>query len=225
MRLGFCVSGEGRLCRLAISLASQLGIVPTFVLLDASASDELELFLQKQGVESKRLSTSSHRSIDDQLRLIICPENAEVWALTFDRIIPSDIVANPGIRLFNVHPALLPAYAGRDGLRRSIEGNCLLIGATIHIVDAGVDTGPVLCQAVVPKLATESVEEVNARLGPLLKVMFLQVIKWYAEKRVPITASDGRFALIRDGEYGLLPVIPKIEDFIAELDITPREGH
>jgi phosphoribosylglycinamide formyltransferase-1 len=69
----------------------------------------------------------------------------------------------PG-RLINVHPALLPAFAGHNGPQDALAGGVRVSGCTVHIVDAGVDTGPIIAQAAVPVLSGDSPESLHARI-------------------------------------------------------------
>ncbi len=69
----------------------------------------------------------------------------------------------PG-RIVNVHPALLPAFPGHNGPQDALAGGVRVSGCTVHLVDAGVDTGPIIAQAAVPVLGTDSAESLHARI-------------------------------------------------------------
>ena len=69
----------------------------------------------------------------------------------------------PG-RIVNVHPALLPSFPGHNGPQDALDGGVRISGCTVHIVDAGVDTGPILAQAAVPVLADDTAETLHARI-------------------------------------------------------------
>jgi phosphoribosylglycinamide formyltransferase-1 len=67
-------------------------------------------------------------------------------------------------RILNIHPALLPAFPGLDAQKQALEYGVKYTGCTVHIVDEGVDTGPIVCQAVVPVLDDDTVETLSARI-------------------------------------------------------------
>ncbi len=67
-------------------------------------------------------------------------------------------------RIINVHPALLPAFPGKDGPAQAVAARVTLSGCTVHIVDAGVDTGPILAQAAVPVLPSDDATTLHARI-------------------------------------------------------------
>ena len=69
----------------------------------------------------------------------------------------------PG-QIINVHPALLPSFPGHNGPQDALDGGVRISGCTVHIVDAGVDTGPILAQAAVPVLANDTAETLHARI-------------------------------------------------------------
>jgi phosphoribosylglycinamide formyltransferase-1 len=69
----------------------------------------------------------------------------------------------PG-RIINVHPALLPSFPGHNGPQDALDGGVRISGCTVHIVDAGVDTGPILAQAPVPVLTEDTADTLHARI-------------------------------------------------------------
>lgn len=69
----------------------------------------------------------------------------------------------PG-RILNIHPALLPAFPGLEAQKQALEAGVKFTGCTVHIVDEGVDTGPIVCQAAVPVLDDDTVESLSARI-------------------------------------------------------------
>jgi phosphoribosylglycinamide formyltransferase-1 len=67
-------------------------------------------------------------------------------------------------RVVNVHPALLPAFPGAHAVEDALAAGVTETGATVHVVDEGVDTGPVLRQEVVPVLPGDTPETLHARI-------------------------------------------------------------
>jgi phosphoribosylglycinamide formyltransferase-1 len=76
---------------------------------------------------------------------------------------PVFLEAFPG-RILNVHPSLLPAFPGRDAQRQAWEHGVKISGATVHIVEAGLDSGPILLQEAVPVAEEDTVERLSARI-------------------------------------------------------------
>lgn len=67
-------------------------------------------------------------------------------------------------RVVNIHPALLPSFPGVDAQRQALEAGVRITGCSVHLVDAGVDTGPILAQAAVPILPDDDLDAVRARV-------------------------------------------------------------
>jgi phosphoribosylglycinamide formyltransferase-1 len=69
----------------------------------------------------------------------------------------------PG-RIINVHPALLPSFPGHSGAQDALNGGVRISGCTVHVVDSGVDSGPIIAQAAVPVLPDDDAESLHARI-------------------------------------------------------------
>uniref|UniRef100_A0A832A4F3 Phosphoribosylglycinamide formyltransferase n=1 Tax=Desulfacinum infernum TaxID=35837 RepID=A0A832A4F3_9BACT len=95
----------------------------------------------------------------------------------------------PGV--VNIHPALLPAFPGQHGYRDTYRYGCKWGGITIHFVDEGEDTGPVIAQAVYPIWDEDACEDVQQRGLHLEHMMYAQVINWIARDRVRLVARPG----------------------------------
>ncbi len=82
----------------------------------------------------------------------------------FMRIVGPNMIAAFTHRIVNVHPALLPSFPGTDGAAQAIAKGVRIAGCTVHLVDAGVDTGPILAQAAVPVLPGDDAHSLQARI-------------------------------------------------------------
>jgi phosphoribosylglycinamide formyltransferase-1 len=82
----------------------------------------------------------------------------------FMRILSPYFIREFQHRILNIHPALLPAFPGCDSQKQALDYGVKFTGCTVHIVDEGVDTGPIVCQAVVPVLDDDTVDSLSARI-------------------------------------------------------------
>jgi len=82
----------------------------------------------------------------------------------FMRIVGSAMLKRFPYRIVNVHPALLPSFPGTDGPAQAVAKGVRISGCTVHLVDAGVDTGPILAQGAVPVHATDDAATLHARI-------------------------------------------------------------
>jgi phosphoribosylglycinamide formyltransferase-1 len=208
-RVGFCVSGQGRLFRAAVENSKLLGIHPAIVVVEGQASPELESFSDSHGVELRRLSARSRADFDQELCDVCVHAQLDLLSLTFNKLLPASLVSHYRERIINVHPALLPSFKGMHALDQTSRSGVLFAGATIHEVDEEMDHGATIAQCVIGLQRSDTAEEIGRRVYPLLRCMFLQVLAWYAAGRVSKT-PDGHI-VVRDAVYGGLPISPAPE--------------
>lgn len=108
---------------------------------------------------------ASREAFDAALQQLIDSYNPALVVLAgFMRILTPGFVANYAGRLVNIHPSLLPAFTGLNTHQRAIDAGCKVVGATVHLVTADLDHGPILAQAVVPVLAGDDARTLAARV-------------------------------------------------------------
>jgi phosphoribosylglycinamide formyltransferase 1 len=94
----------------------------------------------------------------------------------FMRILTPDFVTHYANRLINIHPSLLPAFTGLHTHQRAMDAGCKFAGVTVHRVTAELDVGPILAQAVVPVLKTDTEKTLAARVLTQEHLIYPQVI-------------------------------------------------
>lgn len=111
----------------------------------------------------------------------------------FMRLLGPAFVSAWAGRLVNIHPSLLPAFPGLHAQRQALEYGVKVSGATVHFVDAGVDTGPVILQSSVPVLADDTEDSLAARILVEEHRLYPEAIRLFAEGR--LTISDRRVSV------------------------------
>ncbi|MGH7002576.1 MAG: phosphoribosylglycinamide formyltransferase [Alphaproteobacteria bacterium] len=104
----------------------------------------------------------------------------------FMRLLTETFVARWRDRLINIHPSLLPAFRGLDTHRRALEAGVRLHGCTVHFVRAAMDDGPIIVQAAVPVLPSDTEEALAARVLAAEHRCYPLALKLCAEKRVRV---------------------------------------
>ena len=94
----------------------------------------------------------------------------------FMRILSSQFVQHYAGRLINIHPSLLPAFAGLNTHQRALDAGCTVAGATVHQVTTALDQGPILAQAVVPILPGDTAAALAQRVQAQEHVMYPQTV-------------------------------------------------
>ncbi len=97
----------------------------------------------------------------------------------------------------NIHPALLPSFPGAHGARDALAYGVKITGCTVHLVDAGVDTGPIIEQAAVPVLSDDTPSTLQARIQQEEHRLYPTVIKDWCNGAYAITTDSGRSRVIR----------------------------
>lgn len=132
----------------------------------------------------------AREAFDEQLRAQLEADGVEIVCLAgFMRVLGPGFLT--GWPVINVHPALLPAFPGLHGPRQAVAAGVVQAGATVHLVDAGVDTGPILAQGSVAVHDDDTEDTLAARILPLEHRLFVQALRQVAEGRVRV---DGRRA-------------------------------
>ncbi len=90
-------------------------------------------------------------------------------------------------RIMNIHPALLPSFPGLHVQQKALDYGARFAGCTVHFVDGGVDTGPIIAQAVVPVLDNDTDESLSARILVQEHKIYPQAIEWFAQGALSIT--------------------------------------
>ncbi|PBS13375.1 phosphoribosylglycinamide formyltransferase [Lysobacteraceae bacterium NML93-0792] len=96
--------------------------------------------------------------------------------------------ARPG-RMINIHPSLLPAFKGLHTHQQALDAGVTEHGASVHVVTADLDGGPVLSQARVPVLPGDTADSLAARVLTREHPLLLETLRWIAERRLVLTGS------------------------------------
>ena len=142
------------------------------------------VFAREQGLATEVLdhrSFVSREEFDQALAKLIDrydePGQPALVALAgFMRILTPEFVARYAGRLLNIHPSLLPAFAGLHTHQRALEAGCKFAGATVHQVTAELDHGPILAQAVVPVMEGDTPDTLAARVLTQEHLIYPQAI-------------------------------------------------
>ncbi|WP_442943439.1 phosphoribosylglycinamide formyltransferase [Nocardia sp. NBC_00565] len=113
----------------------------------------------------------------------------------FMKILGPAFMARFGGRIINTHPALLPAFPGAHGVRDALAYGVKVTGSTVHLVDSGIDTGPILAQETVPVLDDDDEATLHERIKVVERRLLAEVVAAVATRGI---VSDGRKAVIPD---------------------------
>lgn len=156
---------------------------------------------KKHGIEAVPLDYKRFSDKDEyekELLAILKGRNPDLICLAgYMRIVGRGLISAFRNKIINIHPALLPSFPGLDSQKQALEYGVKISGCTIHFVDEGCDTGPVILQKTVPVLENDTEESLSARILEKEHVAYPEAIKLIAEGRVRI---DGRKVKITEGK-------------------------
>ena len=125
----------------------------------------------------------------------VTPRNGLVCLAGFMRIISPYFIKKYKNRIFNIHPALLPAYPGLNAQKQAIQNGAKVSGCTVHFVDEGVDSGPIILQSVVKVRNNDNEKTLSKRILIEEHKIYPEAVKLFARKKIRLS---GKRAIILD---------------------------
>ena len=175
-------------------------IKPTVVISNKSTAKGLKiakkLGVQTEVVESKEFQGTRTEYDYKIIRILskydITPKNSLICLAGFMRILSPEFIKKFKNRILNIHPSILPAFPGLDAQRQAIESGASHSGCTVHFVDEGVDTGPIIVQKTV-KIKNDDTEETLAkRILAKEHKAYPEAVRLIAEKKIKIIGRKVR---------------------------------
>lgn len=111
------------------------------------------------------------------------------------RIITDTLVTPYYGRMINIHPSLLPAFPGLNAIKQAIDYGVKQTGVTVHFVDGGMDTGPIIAQMSVAVNDDDTEHSLAERIHPVEHILFPQVIRWLREGKVTLEGRKVKISL------------------------------
>jgi phosphoribosylglycinamide formyltransferase-1 len=213
VKLGVLVSGRGSNLQAIIdniekgTLSAEVAVV---------ISDQPESFAleraRKHDIAALHLSAKGYKGKRDEYDALLVKELQKhqvdlVILAGFMRIISKTLVNAFANRVMNIHPALLPSFPGLHVQKAAIEHGVKFSGCTVHFVDEGMDTGPIIIQAVVPVLDNDTEDSLSARILKQEHKIFSKAVQLFAEGRLTV---KGRRVVVsgpedKSGEFLINP--------------------
>lgn len=116
----------------------------------------------------------------------VTPRNGLVCLAGFMRIISPEFVKKYKNRIINIHPALLPSFPGLDAQKQALEYGAKYSGCTVHFVDAGMDTGPVIIQSVVKVKENDTEKSLSKRILKEEHKIYPEAVNLFARKKIKV---------------------------------------
>ena len=138
----------------------------------------------------------SREAFEDALLNVLAPHQIDLVVLAgFMRVLTERFLHEYADRVINIHPALLPSFPGVDAQKQAFEHGVKVTGVTVHFVDEGTDTGPIIAQTPVPVRDDDTVDTLRARILEEEHRIYPRVIRAIAQGRV---RREGRRVFVAD---------------------------
>ena len=197
-RLGVLVSGSGTNLQVIIDRIESGDLRAEIACVISNNADAYALTRAvKHGIPAvvhENAGFSDRKAYDAATVEILHRHNIELVVLAGFMKILTDVMVNafPNA-IMNIHPALLPSFQGLHAQKQAIDYGVRYSGCTVHFVDCGTDTGPIILQTVVPVEQDDTEETLSARIQKAEHQTFVAAIKLFVEKKIRV---EGRRVLI-----------------------------
>jgi phosphoribosylglycinamide formyltransferase-1 len=196
--LGILISGRGsNFEAIARNVAS--GKIPARIVAVISNRTEARglALAREMGLNARCIPSQGRTREDFEKELLEALESLQtdlICLAGFMRVLSPDFVKRFSNRILNIHPSLLPAFPGMDAQKQALEHGVKWTGCTVHIVNEGVDSGPIVLQAAVPVLDEDTVETLSARILEQEHRIYPEAVKLLVEDLIRI---EGRRVLLK----------------------------
>ena len=172
----------------------KIPINPAIVISNKSDAKGLKI-AQKMGIKTEVIESKNFKGsrLEYDKKIIstlekygVTPKNGLVCLAGFMRIISPEFVKKYKNRIINIHPALLPAFSGLDVQKQAIDYGVKYSGCTVHFVDSGVDTGPIILQLVVKIRNNDTEKTLSKRILAKEHQAYPEAVRLFAEKKIKI---------------------------------------
>jgi phosphoribosylglycinamide formyltransferase-1 len=198
-RVGVLVSGRGSNLQALVDAARRGELGGQIAVVVSNVETALALERARQaGIPTafRDHRGKSREEFDGEIVEILRGHGVDLVCLAgFMRLLSPVLVrAFPG-RILNIHPALLPAFPGRDAQRQAWEHGAKVSGATVHIVDEGLDSGPIVAQEAVCVRSSDTPETLAARILEVEHRLYPRAARLLLEERCRV---EGRRVIVED---------------------------
>jgi len=124
----------------------------------------------------------------------VTPKNGLICLAGFMRIMSPEFIRHFKGKIMNIHPAILPSFTGLHSQKQALDHGVRYSGCTVHFVDEGVDTGPIILQAVVKVKDDDTEEALSKRILAKEHMIYAEAVKLFAQGRIKIVGRKTRIS-------------------------------
>ena len=181
---------------------SKIPVTPVLVISNNVNSGGLEI-AKKLGVKTQVIESKGIKgpNLDYDKKIIsvlekhnVTPKNGLVCLAGFMRIMSPEFIRHFKGRIMNIHPAILPSFPGLHSQKQALDHGVKYSGCTVHFVDEGIDTGPIILQAVIKVKDDDTEETLSKRILAKEHMIYAEAVRLYAEGKIKIVGRKTRIS-------------------------------
>ncbi len=205
LNLAILISGRGSNMEAILKSIKRKKIRINPAVVIANKPDAAGLKIAKRfGVKTEVVDSSDYKGkrVEYDKKIIsvlnkygVTPKNGLVCLAGFMRIISPQFVRKYKNRMMNIHPALLPSFPGLNAQEQTIKFGAKFSGCTVHFADEGLDTGPIIIQAIIKVKDDDTKESLSKRILVKEHIIYPKAVKLFAENKIKIS---GRSTIIKN---------------------------
>lgn len=201
INLGILISGRGSNMESILNFLKENNIADICPKIVISSKPEAEGLKKasKFGVPTRVVSNNSKGwDYDSEIISIlqeydVNPENGLVCLAGYMRLLSPEFVRKYKMRIMNIHPSLLPSFPGLNSQKKALDYGVKVTGCTVHFVDEGLDSGPVIAQKHVAVLDNDTFETLSERILVQEHILYPNCVKLFSENRLLV---EGRRVVV-----------------------------
>jgi len=196
LNLAILISGRGSNMENILKAVkkNKIPIKPVIVISNKPDAKGLAI-AQKIGIKTESVDSSGLKGgnweYDSKLVSVlekykVTPQNGLICLAGFMRIMSPEFIRHYKGRIMNIHPAILPSFPGLHSQRQALEYGVKYTGCTVHFVDEGVDTGPIILQSVVKIKNNDTEESISKKILRQEHMVYPKAVKLFAKGKIKI---------------------------------------
>ncbi|HEX7034106.1 MAG TPA: phosphoribosylglycinamide formyltransferase [Nitrososphaera sp.] len=194
--LGILISGRGSnmdAILAAVKSGKIKNVQPSVVISNKPDATGLKIASEKYHVPTKVIPPEGLKGWDYDQKVVtvlkehgVTPESGLVCLAGFMRIISPEFVRQYRMRIINIHPALLPSFPGLHAQKQALDAGVKITGCTVHFVDEGVDSGPIILQRAVPVMDDDTEDTLSARILEQEHQLYPEAVRLFCEGKLKV---------------------------------------
>jgi phosphoribosylglycinamide formyltransferase-1 len=201
INLGILISGRGSNMESILNFLKENNIADICPKIVISSKPEAEGLKKasKSGVPTRVVSNNSKGwDYDSEIINIlqeydVKPENGLVCLAGYMRLLSPEFVRKYKMRIMNIHPSLLPSFPGLNSQKKALDYGVKVTGCTVHFVDEGLDSGPVIAQKHVNVMDNDTFDTLSERILVQEHILYPYCVKLFSERRLLV---EGRRVIV-----------------------------